>query len=98
MSPEPTLDRDYGTGTRHLPMTAVEGDLGLVGQLAAKVAVSTLLEPLGYREQRLPGDHAILGLQPKPDMAPPFDLNCAGELGWRNLPAPEPSCPTCGTG
>lgn len=96
MDPEPGLDRDYGTGTRHLPMTAVGGDLGLVGQLAAKAAISTLLEPFGYRDQRLPGDHAILGLRPKPDMASPFDIDRAGEVRWRELPPPRPNCPTCG--
>jgi molybdopterin/thiamine biosynthesis adenylyltransferase len=95
ISPEPALDLGYGTGSRHLPMTAVGGDLGLVGQFAAKVAVATLLDDLGYREQRLPGDHAILGLQPKPDMAPPFDIERAGEVRWRALPPPREDCPTC---
>ena len=98
MNPEPSLDRGYGEGTRHLPMTAVGGDLGLVGQLAAKASVATLLADLGYREQRLPGDHAILGLQPKPNVAAPFDLERAGELRWRDLPPPRPDCPTCGSG
>ena len=44
LDPEPLLDSDYGTGTSHRPMTAVGSDLALVGQLAAKVAVATLLE------------------------------------------------------
>ena len=96
MNPEPALDRGYGTGTRHLPMTAVGGDLGLVGQLAAKTIVATLLDDLGYREQRLPGDHAIVGLQPKPGMAAPFDIEFAGEVRWRPLPPPRENCPTCG--
>ena len=96
MNPEPTLDRGYGTGTRHLPMTAVGGDLALVGQLAAKVAVATMLESLGYLEQRLPGDHAVLALQPKPDMSPPFDIDRACELTWRELPEPRSGCRTCG--
>jgi hypothetical protein len=43
IDPEPNLDAGYGTGIRHRPMTAVGGDLHLVGQLAAKVAVATLL-------------------------------------------------------
>jgi hypothetical protein len=56
-----------------------------------------LLEDLGYREQCLPSDHAIIGLQPKPDMAPPFDLEEAAEVRWRGLPDPRPECPTCGS-
>ncbi len=96
MNPESGLDRGYGEGTRHLPMTAVGGDLGLVGQLAAKATISTMLEDLGRRDQRLPGDHAIIGLQPKPGMAPPFDIEFASELRWRCLPAPRDDCPTCG--
>jgi NAD(P)-dependent dehydrogenase (short-subunit alcohol dehydrogenase family) len=96
MSPEPTLDRGYGEGTRHLPMTAVGGDLGFVGQLAAKAAVATILEGLGYREQRLPGDSAVMGLQPKPGMAPPFNIEFAGEVRWSQLPPPREDCPTCG--
>jgi hypothetical protein len=77
-------------------MTAVGGDLGLVGELAAKVSVATMLEPLGFREQRLPGDQMTIALQPKPGMAAPFDLECAGEVRWRELPEPRPDCPTCG--
>jgi molybdopterin/thiamine biosynthesis adenylyltransferase len=96
MNPEPALDRGYGTGTRHLPMTAVGGDLGLIGQFAAKATVATLLEALGYREQRLPGDQAIVGLQPKPEIAAPFDLEHAGEVRWRQLPSPRAQCATCG--
>ncbi|HEY8465210.1 MAG TPA: ThiF family adenylyltransferase [Solirubrobacterales bacterium] len=97
MNPEPALDRGYGTGTRHLPMTAVGGDLGLVGELAAKVTAATLLERLGYREQRLPGDHAILALRPKTGMAPPFDMELAGDVRWGELPSPRADCPTCGS-
>ena len=44
MAPERSLDRGYGRGTRHLPMTAVGGDLAVVGQLGAKIAVATILE------------------------------------------------------
>jgi hypothetical protein len=95
IAPERTLDRGYGTGTRHLPMTAVGGDLGLVGQMAAKVAVATLLERQGYADQTLPGDHAVMTLKAIPGMAPPFDRTHAGEVSWRHLPAPRPDCPTC---
>ncbi len=96
MNPEPSIDRGYGTGTRHLPMTAVGGDLALTGDLAAKAIVATMLEDLGYRDQRLPGDHAVLGLQPQPDVTPPFDVEFAGKLRWRRLPPPRADCPTCG--
>ena len=96
LDPEPALDRGYGTGTRHLPMTAVGGDLTLVGQLAAKAVVATVLEKLGFRDQRLPADHAIIGLRPKPNMAKPFDISRAGDLHWRELPPPREQCPTCG--
>ena len=97
MNPESTLDRGYGTGSRHLPMTAVAGDLGLVGEFAAKVTVATLLEGLGYRDQRLAGDQAILALRPKPGMAAPFDLNLAAEVRWDELSPPRANCPTCGS-
>ncbi len=95
MEPEATLDRGYGAGTRHLPMTAVGGDLGLVGQLAAKAAVATLLLARGYRDQRLPGDHAVIGLRPLPSLAAPFDVEHAGEIKWSELPDPRPDCATC---
>jgi hypothetical protein len=95
VNPEQHLDRGYGEGTRHLPMTAVGGDLGLIGQMAAKAAVATLLQAKGYRDQRLPGNHAVLGLRPAPGMAPPFDIEFAGEVRWRALPPPRPDCPTC---
>ena len=98
MDPEATLDRGYGAGTRHLPMTAVGADLGLVGQLAAKAAVATLLQARGYRDQRLPGDHAVIGLRPLPGIAAPFDVERAGEVKWSELPAPRPGCPSCSIG
>jgi hypothetical protein len=97
IAPETTLDQGYGTGTRHLPMTAVTGDLGLVGQLAAKVAVATLLEPRGFRDQRLPGDHAVIGLRPLPGKPAPFDIEEAGAITWAPLPPARTDCPTCGS-
>lgn len=96
MSPEPSLDRGYGGFSRHLPMSAVGGDLGLVGQFAAKCVVATLLENLGYREQTLPGEHAVLGLQPKPNMAPPFDIEHCGEVRWTPGAPRRTDCPSCG--
>ncbi len=95
INPEPNIDRGYGTGSTHRPMTAAPGDLELVAQLAAKVAVSTLLERRGRWNQRVPGDVAIIGLQPKPDYAEPFDIECAGDVRWHALPGRRPDCPTC---
>ena len=55
-------------------MTAVGGDLALIGSIGAKVAVATLLEGRGFREAALPGDHLTVALRPTPDIAAPFDL------------------------
>jgi molybdopterin/thiamine biosynthesis adenylyltransferase len=96
LDPEPTLDRGYGTGSRHLPMTAVGGDLDLVGRLAARVVVSTLLEAEGYLPHRIPGDHAIVGLRASPEpLKAPFDVARVGQVAWHDLPRPAPDCPSC---
>jgi hypothetical protein len=95
IDPEPALDAGYGTGTRHRPMTAVGSDLHLVGQLAAKAAVATLLERAGHPDQRLPGDHGLLALRPKLGWPPPFDVARAGELRWLDARPPVAGCPTC---
>lgn len=98
MDAEADQELDYGTGRVHQPMTAVPPDLRYVGTLAAKTAVATLLESLhGDHTQRLPGEHAILGLRPTGDLASPFDLREAGDITWRTIPAPRPDCPTCRT-
>jgi hypothetical protein len=76
-------------------MTAVGGDLHLVGYLAAKIAVGTLLESSGHPDQRLPGEHALLALRPQPDWAPPMDLRRAGDIRWLAAHPPQPGCPTC---
>jgi hypothetical protein len=96
IDPEPSLDRGYGTGTRHLPMAAVGGDLGLVGELTAKSLVATLLERRGFRDQRLAGDHAIIALRPAPELAAPFDIELAGQVRWHPGAMPRPGCPSCG--
>jgi hypothetical protein len=93
--PEPTLDLEYGTGTTHRPMTAVGGDLHLVGQLAAKVAVATLLEPRRHSDQVLGGEHAVVALRPQPGWASPFDVRRPGEIRWLPAGPPAPGCPTC---
>lgn len=95
MNPEPNIDLGYGTGTAHRPMTASPPDLDLVANLAVKATVSTLLERRGRWNQRLPGDVAIVGLQPKPDYAEPFDIDYSGEVRWHPLPDRRPDCPTC---
>lgn len=92
---EPSLEAGYGTGTRHLPMTAIGGDLHQVGQLAAKVAVATALESRGHPDQRLPGEHAVWALRPRPGRPAPFDLDRAGDLRWGPAHPPVPGCPTC---
>ncbi len=96
IDPEPGLELPYGTGDAHRPMAAVGGDLALVGHLAAKVAVATLLEATGHADQRLPGDHYIMALRPTPDAAYPFDLRRAGDTRWLAAAPPQSDCPTCG--
>ncbi|WGD45256.1 hypothetical protein [Streptomyces cathayae] len=95
LDPEPALDAGYGTGTRHRPMTAVGPDLHLVAHLAAKTAAATLLEHAGHPDQRLPGEHALIGLRRQPGWAAPFDLGRTAELRWLPATPPRPGCPTC---
>lgn len=93
---EAAQELDYGTGFIHRPMTAVGTDLHLVGQLAAKTAIASLLEAgHGDHTQRLPGDYVTIGLRPNGDMAAPFDLHRALQANWADLPAPRPDCTTC---
>jgi hypothetical protein len=95
IDPEPAIDAGYGTGTRHRPMTAVGADLHLVGQHSAKISIATILERDGYADQRLPGEHALLALRPRPGWAAPYDVNRADELRWLSATPPIPGCPTC---
>jgi hypothetical protein len=76
-------------------MTAVGSDLHLVAHLAAKTAVATILERAGHPDQRLPGEHALIGLRRQPFVAPPFNLDRTGELRWLPATPPRPGCPTC---
>jgi molybdopterin/thiamine biosynthesis adenylyltransferase len=97
LDPEPLIDRPYGTGDRHLPMTAVGTDLQLVGQLAAKVAIATVLEAHGHQDQSVRDEYAMLGLRPggvTAEYGPPFDVPQAG-LRWRPAARQRPDCPTC---
>lgn len=93
--PEPGLDQDYGTGSPHRPMTAAPHDLRLMGDLACQAAVSTYLERRGRWTHRLPGDWAVIGLQPLPEMSEPFDSLGAGDVKWLALPERQVGCPTC---
>lgn len=96
MDAEADQELDYGTGFVHQPMTAVPPDLHLIGILAAKVAVATLLESqYGEYSQRLPGEHAIVGLQPRGDLVSPFDLTAPAQVTWASIVPPRPTCPTC---
>ncbi|WP_200958900.1 ThiF family adenylyltransferase [Nocardioides sp. Root190] len=97
MDVEVLQERDYGTGNPHRPMTAVGPDLWLVGNLAAKATVATLLESrFGDLSHRLPGDHAVIGLRPSADRAQePFDVVHAEQIQWGDVPAPRETCPTC---
>ena len=96
MDAEAAQEMDYGTGSVHLPMTAVPPDLNLIGTLAAKVAVSTLLESLhGESAHRIPDEHLLVGLRANKGLQPPFDLERAGEFRWRAIPEPRSICPTC---
>lgn len=94
IDPEPALDVGYGDLGQ--PMTAVAGDLALTGQLAAKSVVATLLERGGDPGQRLPNDHALVGLRPVPGLPEPFDLERVGDIRWRATAPRRPQCPTCG--
>ena len=96
LDPEPALEAGYGTGTLHRPMTAVGSDLFLVGDLAAKVTVSTTLEAAGNFAHRLPGEHLTIGLQARRGWTGPFDLGYTGNMLWTPATPPQSDCPTCG--
>jgi molybdopterin-synthase adenylyltransferase len=98
VDPEPALDLGYGTGFRHLAMTAVGGDLDLVGKFAARAVVSTLLTTQGYMQERLPAEHAVLGLRPTLDRESqvPFDVERSLAVVWHPLGVPKADCPSCG--
>lgn len=95
IDPEPALDARYGTGSTHRPMTAVGGDLHLVGQLTASIAVSTILARAGYSSHHLPGEHLAVGLQTTGELAAPFDFDRSLDIRWSPAAAPRSGCPTC---
>ena len=100
INPEPSLDLGYGEGHRHLAMTAVGGDLDVVGRLAARAVVSTLLEDEGYLSERLSADHGVVGMRPAIDSEPeePFDVERTLQVSWHSLGQPSVDCPSCGGG
>ncbi|MFD1238208.1 HesA/MoeB/ThiF family protein [Pseudonocardia benzenivorans] len=95
IDPEPALDARYGTGSTHRPMTAVGGDLHLVGQLTASIAVSTVLARAGSSGHRLPGEHLAVGLRTTGELAAPFDFDRSLDMRWSPATAPRAGCPTC---
>lgn len=90
-----SLEMPYGTGSDHLPMTAVGTDLELVGRFLAKATLATILESAGRADQRLAGETAVIGLRPTGNTPAPYDLNRTGEIRWLTADPPQPGCPTC---
>lgn len=95
LEPERTLDKGYGTGQIHRPMTAVGPDIALVGILAAKVTIATLLEQRGHADQALPGSHLVIGLRPVSGLRSPFDVPRPLSVNWHDLTSSQPDCPDC---
>jgi molybdopterin-synthase adenylyltransferase len=96
LDPEEGLDRGYLEGGGARPMSAVGGDLHLIGQSAAKLTIATLLERQGDRSQACPGDVMMIALRPVPDLASPFNFDRLLEVRWRDLPTRRDGCPACG--
>jgi molybdopterin-synthase adenylyltransferase len=95
IDPEADQELDYGTGFVHKPMTAIPTDLHTVGKMAAKIAVSTLLESKHGFQLRLPGEQAVIGFRSDLNLAPPYDVARAGEVAWHEIPGPRGACATC---
>lgn len=95
MEAERVQERGYGTGDPHLPMTAVGPDIAIVGALAAKVTIASLLDRRGYGDQRLPGEQAVVGLRLRVPYKAPFDASHTGDVRWRPATPPRTGCVTC---
>jgi hypothetical protein len=95
MEPERAQERGYGDGDPHRPMTAVGPDIALVGDLAAKVAVASVLERAGHADQRLPGEQLVIGLRLRHPYKAPFDVARTGDMRWHPATPPRTGCVTC---
>lgn len=98
LQPELVQERGYGDGNPHRPMTAVGPDIALVGDLAAKVTVASLLDRAGRPDQRLPGEQLVVGLRLRgPYTAPgsPYDVAHTGDIKWSPATPPRRGCVTC---
>lgn len=95
LDPEADIDLDYGTGSAHRPMASPAGDLEVVAVLAAKTVVASLLHRAGWRDQQLPGGHAVIGLRPNPLLPEPFATPGPGTVTWRAHADVHPECPVC---
>jgi hypothetical protein len=95
MEPERAQERGYGDGDPHQPMTAVGPDIAFLGQLAAKVAVASVLERSGRIDQRLPGEHAVVGLRVRSPYKSPYDVTHTGDIRWHPASPPRHGCVTC---
>ena len=49
----------------------------------------------GHSDQKLPDEHAVIGLRPTVGWVAPFDLHRNGEVRWLPTSPPLPGCPTC---
>lgn len=95
MEPERTQERGYGDGNPHRPMTAVGPDIALVGDLAAKVTVASILERAGHADQRLPGEHLVVGLRLRKAYKQPYNAARTGDMKWWPATPPRKGCVTC---
>lgn len=96
LDPEVNQELAYGTGNPHRPMSASPHDLRLMGDLAAKMTVATVLESRhGEMGQHLPGEHMVIGLRPSLPLPAPYNVASAGEVNWGPVPPPRTDCASC---
>ncbi len=95
MEPERAQERGYGDGNPHRPMTSVGSDIALIAQLAAKITIASLLERRGHGDQRLPGEHAVMGLRLRAQYKAPYNAVRTGDIVWNPATPPRPDCVTC---
>ena len=78
-------------------MTAVGGNLSLMGDLAAYLTAATLMQRDGDLGHRIEQDYAVVGLAARPGLASPFDFAYAGQIKWQPSSPPRIGCPSCST-